>query len=112
MTLPIVLGVVFGIAAWKEAQRFEKQYGRTPWGFDPIVWGVVLFLVWPIGLILLAIAERAGRKQAAQRAAAAQPWAPATGFTPPPFGDVTFPTAQQPYAAPAPQPYGQPPAGR
>ncbi|HEX7106605.1 MAG TPA: hypothetical protein VF218_11615 [Acidothermaceae bacterium] len=112
MPIAIVLGVLFAIAGWQEARRFEKQYGRTPWGWDPIFWGVILFLVWPIGLLLLAIGERAGRKQAAQRAATPQPWAPATGFTPPPFGDVTFPSAQQPYAAPATQQYGQPPTAR
>ena len=110
MTLGIVLSVLFAIAAWKEAQRFERQYGRTPWGWHPIGWSVVHFLVWPIGLILLAIAERVGRQQAARRAAAPQSWAPTTGFTQPPFGDVTFPPADQPYAAPAQNPYGRPPA--
>ena len=108
MALAVAISVALAIAAWKEAQRFEKQYGRTPWDWHPIGWAVALFLVWPIGLILLAIAERVGRKQAALRAATPQPWAPTTGFTPPPFGDVTFPSAEQPYAAPAPNPYGPP----
>jgi hypothetical protein len=112
MTLGIVLSVLFAIAAWKEAQRFERQYGRTPWGWHPIGWSVAYFLAWPIGLILLAIAERAGRKQAARRSAVPQSWAPATGFTPPPFGDVTFPSAQQPYSAPTSNPYEPPPSAQ
>jgi hypothetical protein len=32
-----------------------------------VFWGLVLGLVWPIGLVLLAIAERVGRKQAKTR---------------------------------------------
>jgi hypothetical protein len=105
----LIVALVFGVVGWNEARRFGKQYDRTPWGWHAVVWGVVFFLSLLIGLILIAIAERAGRRDAAARAAAPQAWAPATGFTPPPFGDVTFPPAQQPYATPPAQPYGQPP---
>ena len=112
MTVAVVMSVAFAIAAWKEARRFERNYGRTPWGWHPIGWAVALFLVWPVGLILLAIAERVGRKQAARRAATPQAWAPTTGFTPPPFGDVTFPTTEQSYPATESNPYGSPPTAR
>ncbi|MGH8889032.1 MAG: hypothetical protein ACRDV3_04635 [Acidothermaceae bacterium] len=88
----LIFAAVFGFAAWQEANRFGKRYGRTPWGWHPAVWGVVCFLSIVIGVILLAIAERVGKKATANREkAATQPW----GQTPPeyvtpPFGDVTF----------------------
>jgi hypothetical protein len=58
----LVVAVVFGIAGFQEARRFGRQYGRTPWGWDPLVWGVVMFLSFIVGLILIAIAERQGRR--------------------------------------------------
>src|SRR3954447_1615124 len=63
----LVLAVLFAVASFQEARRFERQYGQTPWRWDPAVWAVVMFLSWVIGVILLAIAERQGRNRAAQR---------------------------------------------
>jgi uncharacterized protein YqgC (DUF456 family) len=63
----IVLLVVFFVAGLLEARRFAERYGRSPWGWSPVFWGLVLGLVWPIGLVLLAIAERVGRAQAKTR---------------------------------------------
>ena len=68
--LSLILLVVFFVAGFLEARRFETQYGRTPWGWSPALWGAVLGLVWPIGLVLLAIAERSGRADAKKRASA------------------------------------------
>ena len=72
-----VLAVLFGVAGYQEARRFGRQHGRTPWGWDPWVWGIVMFLSFLIGVILLAIAERQGRKSSsgapAQYVAAGQP---------------------------------------
>lgn len=61
----LVLAVLFAVAGYQEAQRFAKQHGSTPWRWDPWVWAIVMFLSWVIGLILLAIAERQGRKRGA-----------------------------------------------
>jgi hypothetical protein len=65
--ISIVLLVVFFVAGFLEARRFAERYGRAPWGWSPVFWGAVLGLVWPIGLVLLAIAERVGRAQAKTR---------------------------------------------
>lgn len=62
----LILCVLLTIAGYGEAQRFERQYGRTPWGLPPWTWALMLGLVWPIGLILLAVAERMGRGEAAR----------------------------------------------
>ena len=66
----LILGAIFALAGWQEARRFGRVYGRTPWGWDPLVWGAILGLVWPIGLLLLAISERTGRAEATKRASA------------------------------------------
>jgi hypothetical protein len=62
----LVLAVVFAIAGYQEARRFSRQYGRTPWGWDPLVWALVLGLSFLIGIVLLAIAERQGRAKGAR----------------------------------------------
>jgi hypothetical protein len=113
----LVFAVLFGLLAWREAARFEKRYGRTPWGWHPSVWALVCFLSILIGVVLLAIAERAGRNEAAKQAVfAAQPWAPPPGYVTPPFGDVSFAQPAEPAGrAPTPPPmpgnagYGPPP---
>src|SRR3954463_9482571 len=65
----LVLAVLFAVAGFQEARRFERQYGQTPWRWDPWVWAVVMFMSWVIGVVLLAIAERQGRNRAAKRPA-------------------------------------------
>ena len=62
----IVLSCVFGLAGYQEARRFGRVYGRTPWGWEPLVWAVIMFLSFIIGLILIAIAERQGRHRPAR----------------------------------------------
>lgn len=57
---------LFGLAGYQEAQRFERQYGRTPWGLSPWIWAFMLFAVFVVGLILLAVAERMGRREHAR----------------------------------------------
>ena len=66
----LAIAVVFAIAGYQEAGRFERQTGRTPWGWRPWVWALALGLSFFIGLLLLAIAERQGKKNAKRRPAA------------------------------------------
>ena len=74
----LVFAALFAFAGYREAQRFQRQYGDTPWGWDAWVWSVVLFLSWVIGIVLLAIAERQGRNKAASR----RSFAPQVAATP------------------------------
>jgi len=74
----LVFAALFAFAGYREAQRFQRQYGNTPWGWDAWVWSVVLFLSWVIGIVLLAIAERQGRNKAASR----RSYAPQVAATP------------------------------
>jgi hypothetical protein len=91
----LIFAVLFGIAGYGEANRTLKRYGRTPFGWPAIVWGVLCFLSWVVGVILLAIAERLIRNRAAktpmhggsytQPVYAAPPgYGPPTGYGPPP----------------------------
>src|SRR4051812_42765610 len=89
-----VLAVLFAIAGHQEARRFARQYGDTPWRWDPWVWAVVMFLSWVIGLILLAIAERQGRSRGPVRG---------DGYLPQSYGQSYLPQGygQQGYGQPA-----------
>ena len=65
MIVTLVFAALFAVAGYQEARRFGRQYGRTPWGWDPAAWAAALGLSLLIGIILLAIAERQDRAAAA-----------------------------------------------
>jgi hypothetical protein len=54
----LLFGAFCGWAGWREADRFRQQNGRSPWGWDPIAWGVLCFMSLVLGAVLLAIARR------------------------------------------------------
>jgi hypothetical protein len=86
--LQFVLALVFAVAGYQEAQRFSRQTGRTPWGWHPLAWAVVLGLSFIIGIVLIAISERQGRARARHTA----PFVPA-GYPPPPPMGGQYPSA-------------------
>lgn len=89
----LILAVVFGLAGFLEARRFGREYGRTPWGWNPWVWGIVMFLSFLIGVILIAIAERQGRKAGPVTSPAGLPGAAAPGggkWAPDPSGRFEY----------------------
>jgi hypothetical protein len=112
----LIFGVLFGVAGYGEANRFNKRYGRTPFGWPAIVWGVVCFLSFLIGLVLLAIGERIGRKAAEagptyggsyNQPVYAAPGYGAPGYGPPAYGPP--PNGTPGYPPPAYGPPQQPP---
>jgi hypothetical protein len=118
----LIFAVLFGIAGYGEANRFNKRYGRTPFGWPAIVWGIVCFLSFLIGLILLAIGERIGRKAAAaaptyggsyNQPVYGAPGYGAPGYAPPGYAPPGYapPGYAPPGYAPPPQAptYGPPP---
>ena len=88
-----MFAVLFGFAGYQEARRFQRQYGETPWRWDPWVWAAILFLSFLIGIVLLAIAERQGRNRAARQPAYSGgyvPQVPVQGYGQPAYaGGVT-----------------------
>jgi len=94
----LLLGALFGYLGFREARNFERTYGRSPWGLEPILWGLLVFFAGIfIGGILLLIARRS-TKRSLQRGQtfAAQP-TPAAAH--PTFAPMSSDPAN-PYAAP------------
>jgi hypothetical protein len=109
----LLLGLVFGFAGYREVGRFQKRYGRTPFGWPAIVWGVICFLSFLIGIVLLAIGERIGRKRAAATPMYGGSYTQPVYGAPPSYGPHAYvPPAQHPlgYGPPLQQPpvYGAP----
>jgi hypothetical protein len=90
----LIFAVLFGVAGYGEANRTLKRYGRTPFGWPAIVWGVLCFLSWVIGAILLAIAERIIRNAAAKAPMYGGSYTQPVYAAPPGYG----PPPQQPLA--------------
>jgi hypothetical protein len=120
----VVLGCVFGYLGFREARSFQRKNGRSPWGWDPLIWGFIVFLSLLIGGILLFIARRTTQPPAqwgqppqwAPPPASGLPpqWAPpAASGLPPHWGPPTqsSPGAPGPeLTPPPPHPYGAPPS--
>ena len=73
MVVTLVLAAIFAVAGYQEARRFGRQYGRTPWGWDPAAWAAALGLSFIVGIVLLAVAERQGRASFTRGAVASVP---------------------------------------
>jgi hypothetical protein len=86
--VPLALAALFAWLGYREASRHQAEYGRSPWGISPELWGVIVFasgLV--IGGVLLFIARRSDRKKGAAPAPAfaapePAPTAPKAGKAP------------------------------
>ena len=107
----LVLAVVFGVAGYWEAAKFEREHGRGPFGIPKLGWGFITGASLVIGAILLAVA----RRQAKNAPARAPLQAPAVAAPPAVFGssfDWTGAPAAPPredlWAAPAPVASQQP----
>ena len=53
-----VLAAVLGIVGYELSERDRHRYGRSPWGWPSIAWGVLWFLFFALGLVLFVIARR------------------------------------------------------
>lgn len=61
VTLQVSVVALLAVAGYRRARWFRGRYGRTPWGWPPIVWALVFGLSLLLGALLLVIAERSGR---------------------------------------------------
>jgi hypothetical protein len=55
--LLLVPASVFGIAGYVAANSQLRKRGRAPWGWPPIVWGLVYFVSLLLGAVLMSIAS-------------------------------------------------------
>lgn len=65
--IQLCIALAIGFGGYRRALWFEGKYGRTPWGWSPWIWGLLFLLGAIIGLVLIGFAERAGRRDAAER---------------------------------------------
>ena len=105
----IVIGCVFGYLGFHEARSFQRKNGRSPWGWDPLIWGVALFLSLLIGGILLLIARRT-TKPPTQWGSPPQWDQPPSAGLPGQWGapNEASPATGPDLAPPPPHPYGAP----
>jgi hypothetical protein len=55
----LVLSLLIGFVAYREATSFAAKNGRTPWNWPPMVWALVAALLGLfLGALLLVIARR------------------------------------------------------
>ncbi len=109
----LVIAALIGVACYKESAKFERRYGKAPWGAAPGLWGVLGFLFGLFGALALYIAERGTKKHLAAAPPAWSQFDPR--FAAPPQQQRSPPPPQQqwgpPPSPPAPSPVGwQPPA--
>src|ERR1700710_564145 len=103
-SISLVFWVLCGIAGYREAVRFQLRYGRSPFGWSPITWGVICGLFFLLGLVLLAIGERIQRGKPVGASYGVLPnGSPAQGQH---VYGYAVPGAPAPYGTPA--PYGAP----
>ena len=78
----LVLALLFGVAGYWEAAKFEREHGRGPFGIPKLGWGFITGASLIIGAVLLAVARRQAKNAPVQ---AALP-APAAVAPPAAFG--------------------------
>ena len=103
----LLFGALFGFLGYREARNFARTYGRSPWGLEPVLWGLIVFFAGIfIGGILLVIARRSTKRslQSVQAfAAQTTPDGPHPSFGQQPYGQPVMTQAavpQQPAFAP------------
>jgi hypothetical protein len=70
----VLLGLVFAALAYREAAKFQKHNGVSPWRWDPWAWAIIVFLTGIlIGGILLLVARRTTKPPAPVGTAAVPP---------------------------------------
>jgi hypothetical protein len=106
-----VVPCAIAFVGYREAEKFERQYGKGPWGGSPLLWGIICFVTGLIGALFLYIAERNTKKQVMVNAAM---WAPPQYGAPAPYGAPAYgatvaPPAGQWAPPPPPQQWAPPP---
>ena len=111
----LVLALLFGVAGYWEAAKFEREHGRGPFGIPKLGWGFITGASLIIGAVLLAIARRQAKNAPVHASVAAPVQAPGAVAQPAVFGssfDWTGAPAAPPredlWAAPAPVATQQP----
>jgi hypothetical protein len=102
----LAIAALIGFVCYKESGKFEQQHGRAPWSLNPIVWGIIGFLIGLFGALLLFIALKTTKTQPQYPGLAPVPqqWA-----GDPRYAQQPPPAVSQPQWAPPAQ-WGPPPS--
>ena len=68
--------LVFGVLGYQESERFRREYGRTPWDWPSLLWGVLAFAFTLLTAVVLWCARSTSKRlllTAGQPGAAATP---------------------------------------
>jgi Protein of unknown function (DUF2510) len=60
----LVLGVVFGVVAYRSSESFKKTHQVTPWHIPSWAWGVIGFISLLLWVILFLIARSTTKRPA------------------------------------------------
>lgn len=58
LLVPLGIGLIFGVAGYFAATNHAKRVGQCPWGWPPLLWGLVWFASLFVGAVLMAVATR------------------------------------------------------
>ena len=98
-----VIGGLIAFACHKEAEKFQRQYGRGPWNGSPALWALVGFFFGLFGALFLVIAESNTKKQIQKNVMWSQP----AYLQPGPYAQPQYAPQQYPQPAPVAPPAGQ-----
>ena len=100
--LQLVLALLFGVAGYWEAAKFEREHGRGPFGIPKLGWGFITGASLIIGAVLLAIARRQAKSAPVHAFVAAPVQGPGAAAQPAAFGSsFDWTGAPATHAAPA-----------
>ena len=82
----LALALLFGVAGYWEAAKFEREYGRGPFGIPKLGWGFITGASLIVGAVLLAIARGQAKNAPVYASVAAPGQAPGAVGQPAVFG--------------------------
>ena len=82
----LVLALLFGVAGYWEAAKFEREHGRGPFGIPKLGWGFITGASLIIGAVLLAVARRQAKNAPLHASVAGPVQAPGAVAQPAVFG--------------------------
>ncbi len=114
-TLTLLLAALFGLTGYRISSRHRLLRGVTPWRFPSFVWALICFIIGPIGIVVVLVAEVTTKPRLPSTLARiparfdGSNRIPGQGVRAPRPASPQTTSAALAYAQPAPTPSGPPP---